>query len=162
EAQGASGPGLPGGRTMTPPAPTVDFQPPPDSAFDLLVDGLIARLQAGEALDWPAVAREHPQHARRPRSLAPAPGALGGPARAGESALGGVVSGCGGQGPVPGVLGDFKILRELGRGGMGVVYEAEQVSLNRRVALKVLPLAATMDPRQLERFRHEARAAGLL
>src|SRR5262249_61964372 len=57
---------------------------------------------------------------------------------------------------------DFKGLRELGGGGVGVVYEAEQGSLNRRVALKVLPLAATMDPRQLERFRHEARAAGLL
>jgi serine/threonine protein kinase len=42
---------------------------------------------------------------------------------------------------------------------MGVVYEAEQISLSRRVALKVLPFAATMDPRQLERFHNEARAA---
>jgi serine/threonine protein kinase len=60
----------------------------------------------------------------------------------------------------PGVpLGDFRILREVGRGGMGVVYEAEQLSLGRRVALKVLPFAATMDPRQLQRFHNEARAA---
>src|SRR4051812_12904254 len=46
---------------------------------------------------------------------------------------------------VPGVLGDFRLFREVGRGGMGIVYEAEQVSLGRRVALKVLPFAATMD-----------------
>jgi tetratricopeptide (TPR) repeat protein len=59
-------------------------------------------------------------------------------------------------------LGDFRILREIGKGGMGVVYEAEQLSLGRRVALKVLPFAATMDPRQLQRFHNEARAAASL
>jgi tetratricopeptide (TPR) repeat protein len=64
--------------------------------------------------------------------------------------------------PTPGVLGDFRLIREVGRGGMGVVYEAEQISLGRRVALKVLPFAATMDPRQLQRFHNEARAAASL
>jgi serine/threonine protein kinase/tetratricopeptide (TPR) repeat protein len=58
-----------------------------------------------------------------------------------------------------GTLGDFRLIREVGRGGMGVVYEAEQLSLGRRVALKVLPFAATMDPRHLQRFHNEARAA---
>ena len=45
---------------------------------------------------------------------------------------------------------------------MGVVYEAEQISLHRRVALKVLPFAAMLDPHQLQRFRNEARAAATL
>jgi serine/threonine protein kinase len=62
----------------------------------------------------------------------------------------------------PARLGDFRIFREVGRGGMGVVYEAEQLSLGRRVALKVLPFAATMDPRALQRFHTEARAAAAL
>jgi serine/threonine protein kinase len=61
-----------------------------------------------------------------------------------------------------GVLGDFRIIRVVGRGGMGIVYEAEQVSLGRRVALKVLPFAATMDSRHLQRFHNEARAAASL
>jgi serine/threonine protein kinase len=59
-------------------------------------------------------------------------------------------------------LGDFRILREIGRGGMGVVYEAEQLSIGRRVALKVLPFAAMLDRQQLNRFKNEARAAGTL
>jgi serine/threonine protein kinase len=64
--------------------------------------------------------------------------------------------------PDVGQLGDFRLLREIGRGGMGVVYEAEQVSLRRRVALKVLPFAAALDPRQLQRFKNEALAAANL
>src|SRR5262245_16553409 len=64
--------------------------------------------------------------------------------------------------PDLGELGDFRILREVGRGGMGVVYEAEQISLRRRVALKVLPFAAALDPRQLQRFKNEALAAAQL
>jgi hypothetical protein len=59
-------------------------------------------------------------------------------------------------------LGDFQIVRELARGGMGIVYEAIQLSLGRRVALKVLPFAATLDSRQLQRFKSEAQAAALL
>jgi serine/threonine protein kinase len=64
--------------------------------------------------------------------------------------------------PELGQLGDFRLLREIGRGGMGIVYEAEQLSLRRRVALKVLPFAAAIDPRQLQRFNNEAMAAANL
>ncbi len=59
-------------------------------------------------------------------------------------------------------LGDYRILREIGRGGMGVVFEAEQVSLGRRVALKALPQASQLDPRQFARFQLEARATARL
>ena len=59
-------------------------------------------------------------------------------------------------------LGDFRLIRELGRGGMGVVYEALQRSLGRRVALKVLPLAGMLDERRLRRFQNEAHAAAAL
>ena len=61
-----------------------------------------------------------------------------------------------------GQLGDFRLVREVGRGGMGVVYEAKQISLGRRVALKILPFAAALDARQLQRFKNEAQAAASL
>ena len=59
-------------------------------------------------------------------------------------------------------LGDFRIVRELGRGGMGIVYEAEQISLGRRVALKILSRGVLADQRQLQRFQNESRAAASL
>src|SRR5919204_706509 len=70
----------------------------------------------------------------------------------------------GADGPEPAlrVLGDYRLRREVGRGGMGIVYEAEQISLARRVARNVLPFAAALDPKQLQRFKNEAQAAANL
>jgi serine/threonine protein kinase/tetratricopeptide (TPR) repeat protein len=132
-----------------------------DTAFGRLVEGLTDRLQAGEPVDWSALAHEHPDHADELSAIRPALEAFGRLSRAGEQAVRGVAP-TADDDLLPGVLGDFRIVREIGRGGMGVVYEAEQISLNRNVALKVLPFAATMDPRQLQRFRHEAQAAAML
>jgi tetratricopeptide (TPR) repeat protein len=56
----------------------------------------------------------------------------------------------------------FRLLREIGRGGMGVVYEAQELALGRRVALKVLPAQLGITPRNVERFRREAAAAARL
>jgi serine/threonine protein kinase len=56
-------------------------------------------------------------------------------------------------------LGDYVIKDEIGRGGMGIVYEAQQISLDRRVAIKMLPFASVMDQKQVTRFKNEAQAA---
>jgi len=79
------------------------------------------------------------------------------------SRTGSVVSGPGpAAGATAGRLGEFRLLREIGRGGMGVVYEAEQESLGRRVALKVLPAHLLTDAQQVRRFEREARSAAKL
>jgi len=59
-------------------------------------------------------------------------------------------------------LGDYRIIREIGHGGMGIVYEAEQQSLHRRVAVKVFPKQAIGDSSQLKRFQREAETVGAL
>jgi serine/threonine-protein kinase len=61
--------------------------------------------------------------------------------------------------PVPKTIGSFEVERELGRGGMGIVYLARQPGLERQVVLKTLPREAADDRRVVERFRREAQAA---
>jgi tetratricopeptide (TPR) repeat protein/predicted Ser/Thr protein kinase len=63
---------------------------------------------------------------------------------------------------VPRQVGEYRIVREIGRGGMGVVYEAEQEALGRRVAIKVLPGSVLANSATRERFRREAQAAARL
>jgi serine/threonine protein kinase len=65
-------------------------------------------------------------------------------------------------GALPRQLGEYRLVREIGHGGMGVVYEAVQESLGRHVALKVLPLHGLLNQTQLERFKREAKAAARL
>jgi serine/threonine protein kinase/Flp pilus assembly protein TadD len=147
---------------MTPSAAAASVPSPSqsDKGFADLVEELTARLQAGEAVDPEALRRDHPDHADRLEQLLPALRLLVDVSRSRPDGL--LALSPADSDPLAGTLGDFRLIREVGRGGMGVVYEAEQISLGRRVALKVLPFAATMDSRQLQRFKNEAHAAAQL
>jgi hypothetical protein len=132
------------------------------SLYDL-IEQLTERLNRKEPVDLEAVAAEHPQHADELRKVWPSLAILADLRSAdGRSALS-FPPGNGAAGAAPtGELGDYRIVREIGRGGMGIVYDAEQISLGRRVALKVLPFAGVLDERQLKRFKNEALAAAQL
>ena len=133
-----------------------------DQEDDLSIESLLAnaadefmeRLRQGEQPQVEDYARRHPEIAAVLRRVLPA--------------LQVMRLSSGGASPLPraveplGTLGDFRLIREIGRGGMGVVYEALQISLGRRVALKVLPFAAALDHKQLQRFKNEAQAAANL
>jgi serine/threonine-protein kinase len=120
-----------------------------------LVDDFVARSRRGERPSLSEYAQKHPELADEIRDLFPALAALE-DARPAEGKSDAAASSAG----LPfRRLGEYLIVREIGRGGMGVVYEAVQESLGRRVALKVLPGGAAAHPTQRERFRHEAKAA---
>jgi eukaryotic-like serine/threonine-protein kinase len=148
-------------KTTHRPASSIDAEPG-DALLAECLEEWTRRLQSGESLDLEDLAKRFPEHERRLRELVPTikwMAALGqsaaahGPKKASPAM---------GTGLAGGLLGDFRILGEIGRGGMGLVYEAEQLSLRRRVALKILPLAAALDPRRYQRFQLEAHAAACL
>ncbi len=123
---------------------------PLESATELVrvLDQYLADLQAGKAPDKIKLFAEHPELAVQ---LEQCLSGIEFVHRAAKPA-----------GGVPTQLGDFRVIREVGRGGMGVVYEAEQISLKRKVALKVLRFGATADPEVMKRFQREAETVAHL
>lgn len=124
--------------------------PTPSGEILQIVAACIERLEAGEKGALDEACRRHPQHAetiRRHVAAVREQGLLGPPLDS-ES--------------VPQRLGEFRILRKLGGGGMGVVYLAEQESLGRKVALKLIRGGHLFFPGARARFRREAEAAARL
>jgi tRNA A-37 threonylcarbamoyl transferase component Bud32 len=127
--------------------------------FEVIADQFMERCRRGETPSIEAYVSQHPEHADEIRELFPTIVAMERlkstkERRSGERVL-----------SVPDGLerlGDLKIIAEIGRGGMGIVYEAEQESLGRRVAVKVLPKQFLLDEKRLRRFRREARTAANL
>jgi serine/threonine protein kinase/Tfp pilus assembly protein PilF/WD40 repeat protein len=132
-----------------------------DALNDLAHD-FAERYRRGERPDITEYAQRHPELADEIRELFPALliieefGSAGGPVADSLSSRNRAT------GPAPKQLGEYRILREVARGGMGIVYEAVQESLGRHVALKVLPCLRPLDNNYLERFRREAKTAALL
>jgi WD40 repeat protein len=116
--------------------------------LDRLVEAFVALVRRGEAPDIEVYAAAHPAQAAELREILPI-----------VLTMEGVVPGE----PRTGLrVGPYRIVREIGRGGMGTVYEAVHVDLDRRVALKVLPPDVARDPTFIDRFRLEAQAAARL
>jgi WD40 repeat protein/serine/threonine protein kinase len=132
-----------------------------DPVLNRLVEELTEKLHAGEAVNLSDYTSRHPEQAERLSRLWPALRMLSqlshsAVAEASRAHSADVLD------ETLGEVGDYRLVREVGRGGMGVVFEAVQVSLGRKVALKVLPFAAALDPNQLRRFLTEAQAAAQL
>ncbi len=125
-------------------------------AVEQLAEEFVERWRRGEEPSVNEYADAHPIHAERIRRLFPAillAENMGVPASTGARPT---------QAAMPNTLGEYRLIREIGRGGMGVVYEAVQEPLGRQVALKVLATMGLADPRFQERFQREARAAARL
>ncbi len=130
-----------------------------ESLLGQLAEEFTQRVRAGELPDLEEYAGRHPRLAGRIRELFPTLMLLEGMADASSSATPHAAAAQVSSGSI---FGNYRIEREIGRGGMGIVYEAVHVLLEKRVALKVLPLRMPADAGNLERFFREARtAAGL-
>lgn len=138
---------------------TVHSRASQQSLADLL-ELISQKLDEGQVVCVDEWTTQHPEHAERLGELIPTMIAMAnwGNAPAGIESKETPTN----HSTLIGELGDFRILHELGHGGMGTVFEAEQISMGRRVALKVLPFAALAQPTALQRFRNEVRAVAAL
>ncbi len=128
--------------------------------LDRLAEEFVARFRAGERPSLTEYAARLPDRADEVRELFPALVELEQLKPNTSDRTGDYAPAVGPSDPTQ--VGEFRILRRVGVGGMGAVYEAIQESLGRHVALKLLPLDAVADPKRLERFRREAKAAARL
>jgi len=128
---------------------------------EMLVDEFASRCRGGEFPSIAEYAAEYPQYAERIEELLPTV-ALMEQLRTDEKVKREAVARRAGSAKPPEQLGDFDIIREIGRGGMGIVYEAEQRSLARPVAVKVLPKHVLLLEKHLKRFQREAQTAAKL
>jgi eukaryotic-like serine/threonine-protein kinase len=126
-----------------------------------LAEEFLARYRAGERPPLREYIDRHPDLAEEIRELFPAMAMLENIAVIDEPPSG-TTEGRGTPAPALRQLGDYRIIRAIGQGGMGAVYEAEQISLGRHVALKVLPHKALASEKTRKRFEREARAAARL
>ncbi len=129
---------------------------------DEVVEGFLERYRLGERPSLTEYTDKYPELAVRIRALFPALLVMEELGSRGGQPTGPQESQTGPSAAMPPRLGDYLLLRTVGSGGMGVVYEATQESLGRHVALKVLPFHQLGDATRLERFRREARAAARL
>jgi len=127
--------------------------------LEVLAGEFVDSQRAGESPSMDEYIARHPDLAEQIRELFPTIEAMERLKARSERSADGLAS----LGPVKlEQLGEFHIVREIGRGGMGIVFEATQESLGRRVALKVLPRQALLEQRHLARFHREAKIASRL
>ena len=136
----------------------------PSGRVAVLAESFLDRYRKGERPALAEYTDRYPELADEIRLVFPAMVEMErlGPLPGAAEPTGPFADGAPADGPAIRQIGDYLVLREIGRGGMGVVYEAEQASLGRHVALKVLPGHVRLDPKLRERFRREARAAAKL
>jgi WD40 repeat protein/serine/threonine protein kinase/tetratricopeptide (TPR) repeat protein len=139
-----------------------DTNPSETDPFGQIADEFLEAIRQGQRPSVEEFARRYPAHADEIRDILPALVMMEKAKSADDSSGPRQQAHAAAAAPRLSQLGDYQILREVGRGGMGVVYEAQQLSLGRHVAIKVLPSRALLDPRQLGRFQREARSAAKL